>query len=477
MHPLLTYALSTTPSTLKAGQQNAILTFVATNTTANSVAVAGISITIPVGDSAIALTNTPTSISQIPSNQWTINPPNNSSHRSTTLIFVPSGEKGTTYTIPARSSLVFVLTNIQVNNISGPVLFTITEGSSGNPTQPITLSKFPAGWGNVNFSVEPTNINAGSSVMLTWDGPNGATYSIQYADDAGQIINIPAPGHPPLGNTGTYPVQGQPSLILNQTTTFTLTVSETIDGKVYKVTPQQTVTVIPAAPQIISFTGESDYTQTPPVLNLTWQTTGADYVKGSWTSDTQNPNATALIQPPFAPSYTITAIDINGAESQPETISIPEIISLTAQIDDNQNPPVLNLTWQTTGADYVQGSWTADSLSANPATPEVIQQPFAASYTINAISKNGPTSQPETVVIPEITNFTAQVRPGGFPNPLVILIWQTTGAEYVQGSWTANRLPPNSSSIDDSPPSSTYTIFAVSATGVKSLPSTTQVLL
>jgi hypothetical protein len=204
MHPLLTYALSTTPSTLKAGQQNAILTFVATNTTANSVAVAGISITIPVGNSAIALTNTPTSISQIPPNQWTINPPNNSSHRSTTLIFVPSGEKGTTYTIPARSSLVFVLTNIQVNNISGPVLFTITEGSSGNPTQPITLSKFPAGWGNVNFSVEPTNINAGSNVMLTWDGPNGATYSIQYADDAGQIMSkghghrIPKTPTPPL---------------------------------------------------------------------------------------------------------------------------------------------------------------------------------------------------------------------------------------------------------------------------------------
>lgn len=322
MQPLLTYALNTTPSPLEVDQQNAILTLVATNATANSVTLEGITITIPVGDSdsATALTNNPSSILQTSPTPWTTNTPNPSTGKMT-FIFVPIGGKGTTYNIPANESLVFALTSIQVNAKPGTITLTVTENNSA--TQPITLSKYPAGWGNVNFSVEPISINAGGEVKLTWNGPSGATYSIQYQDN-NSTVNIPAQGESPLGWNGTYPGDNQPPLILDQSTVFTLTVSETIEGNNYQVNAQQTFTVNLPDPEIISFTGEIDYSQTPPVLNLTWQTTGADYVSGSWTANTldaslDNP---LVIQSPFSQSYTIKAINPNITSSSSKTIEL-----------------------------------------------------------------------------------------------------------------------------------------------------------
>ena len=319
MTTLLTYTISTSPSTLEINQQNATLTILATNSTSNPVTISGISIEIPIGPLNTDLTDNASSISQIPPGQWTTNPPNSASG-STTFIFIPTNKA---YTLASGDALVFSLTQIQVNKKAGTATLTVTEGSSGSPTQPIALSKYPEGWSAMTFVAHPPNLNAGDSVTLTWDGPNSAVYTLEYSKD-NSTITIPAPGQSSLGSNGTYPGDNQPPLTLDQTTVFTLTVSQTIDNNNYQVNLQQTVTVNQPAPEIISFTGQIDYSQTPPALNLTWQTTGADYVAGSWTANTMddNPSSPVVIQPPFLQSYTITAKSSNVNATPSKTIQL-----------------------------------------------------------------------------------------------------------------------------------------------------------
>ncbi|MEL7425048.1 MAG: cytochrome D1 domain-containing protein [Bacteroidota bacterium] len=316
MSTQLTYVIRTTPNPLTAGAANASVTLLATNETDKAISLEGISIGIPVGTEADDLTNLPGQIVADYPKVWKENPPNTSKPGVYKIIFAP--ESGTIPVAP-HSSLTFVLNKIAINSVDGTVDLSITEGSVGQPTQVISASKFPKSWGEVSFSAQPPDLAAAGDVTLKWDGPTGATYTIEYLDLAKRkIVNIPMAGQAPLANSGSYPGPNEPPLSINATTVFTLTVSEVISGKTYSTQAQQTVTVN-VAPKIISFTGKIEGEWPDRKLLLNWKTTHADLVDPSWgNEDTKpaNPEEPIQILPPFLPTYTIKAVNGSGLESK-----------------------------------------------------------------------------------------------------------------------------------------------------------------
>jgi len=321
--PLLNYAIHTNPNPLTAGLTNGGFTLLATNPTNNPISIEGIEITIQVGTSSDKLTNQAAQIAVgIPAG-WK----QNTSPQSPGLysfLFVP--QTGTSLTISPGDSVYFTLSNIALNNIAGVTEITIKEGSSGYPTISKSVSIFPSGWGGVSFNlVSASNLPGPGNVILNWSGPAGATYSIQYLDPPSTVIDIPAPGEPVLSNVGIYPGVKQPALTISQTTTFTLSVSEVVNGILLETTPQVTVSVAQLPPVIDHFTGT--ITQGPNgelAIKLSWSTQHAAIVQGSWTSNTldANPTSPTIINNPSSASYFIKAVSSNGTESPPSTITL-----------------------------------------------------------------------------------------------------------------------------------------------------------
>ncbi|MEL7426540.1 MAG: YncE family protein, partial [Bacteroidota bacterium] len=365
----LTYAIRTTPAPLTAGATDASITLLATNETDKPISLEGISISIPVGTAADDLTNLPDQIVGDSPKGWKENPPNKSQPGVYKVIFVPEASlvaqeqepsletpaqktmlerlvtlllrlilflrgrsqteqeeeirnslvttEGTqpTVSVPANGSLTFTLTKVATNNQAGSVQLTITQGTKGKPEKVLKVSKVPTSWKGISFTATPPDLPATGDVTLNWNGPKGATYTIEYIDPSTQKpVNIPMAGQPPLANSGKYPGSSDPKLQITATTEFTLTVTQVVHGKSLKYQPQQTVSV-GEVPKISSFKGRLAGEGTSRKLLLSWTTTDANYVDGSWAYGKEldaNPTEPISIDPPFNTEYTITAFAATG---------------------------------------------------------------------------------------------------------------------------------------------------------------------
>jgi hypothetical protein len=251
--PILTYDISTNPFPLQASASNVSVTIVATNNSAASVSLAGFTINLPVGTGGGHLTNAAASIVAV-----------------VPYGFVPAektiGEGTVRFTyessaaeimIRAKESVIFVFNSIAVNPVTGTAEITIGEvhTTGGSRTKKLNVTKFPQGWGAVTFEVTNPVIAFDGEAAMTWKGPAGATYTIEYYSYAQErIIRIPAINEPALANEGRYPSTGG-SLKLHKKTMFTLTVELEIDGVSYRAQNQKTIDVgASPLPVIRSFT-------------------------------------------------------------------------------------------------------------------------------------------------------------------------------------------------------------------------------
>jgi DNA-binding beta-propeller fold protein YncE len=323
MSTLLRYDLTTNPFPLQASPESgdsisAALTVVASNPKAdpvkNPVTLKGFSIKIPVGPDASELTSNATSIKPIAPSGWTAKDPRKGSG-SVEYQFIPDVGQGSV----GRQGIAFVLNDIKINTQTGTVEVTIKEGSRGNPVAKLFVTKFPHGWGQVSFRVDPADIPEGDSTTLHWTGPQGATYTIEYSTPDGEVVNLPTTGQPALGNNGQYPSGGNPPLTLERTTVFTLDVTDTVEGQLYQAQLQKTVTVDRPPPVITLFMGELRLSGTSVVLTLDWETTGADTCRLSGDPhplNTSSPDGGYRISPtaasPLLNLYTLTAHNASG---------------------------------------------------------------------------------------------------------------------------------------------------------------------
>jgi microcystin-dependent protein len=254
---LLNYALLTEPFPLQASPDSgstkpAKLTIVASNPNPEAPVTIKkkISITLPIGATARDLTAT-APLNTVAPQYWT--PPSKPRLGEGVAIydFTPTaGHKDVT-----DQGLNFIFNDVAINQQSGSCLIEITEVISDTEDYQTTLSvtKFPYGWGEVTFGVNPANIQAGQDTTLDWAGPARAEYKIEYSIPVKGTVWIPKQGADPLGNEGSYPGKTDPPLTLEVTTTFTLHVWLNLSGRRYHATQQRTVTVIPRPPSIEYF--------------------------------------------------------------------------------------------------------------------------------------------------------------------------------------------------------------------------------
>lgn len=395
--PLLTYTLTTMPAPLPAsaatgGLSPASLTVLATNTTSAPVTLSGLSITLPTGPANTDLTPDPVGIGAVPPPGWPAARVGRPAGFTTWTFVPPDGA----VTIPVQGSLAFSFSHVQVNRAPGTATVRVMEGSGGCapplcPTADLAVTKVPSSWGTISFSALPTTVPQGGAATLGWKGPQGATYQIEYyTPQTGRVV-VPGPGEPPFGNDGEYPPAAHP-LSLQETTTFTLHVSQTVGGETYTAHPQATVTVEAAAAEITRF--EGTLAGSPPSLTLRWATRNAVHCELGTVSQELTPSGSWLMPPPLERSYTLTAFN---AANVPTTATwyatpvIPSFDGIPAVTIDGQSVGVgVALKWATRSAERCTLSGVAGPVEASGTTTIMpsAAAPLATRYTLTAV--NGP---------------------------------------------------------------------------------------
>lgn len=322
---LLRYEVTTDPFPLQASNTSglpntATLQVVASNPNPLlPVNLKGLGITVPIGQDSSDLTAIPPT-PPVPPDGWTLA---NTKKGSGTIEYVFQPKAG--HGIVGRKGLAFAFDVIQVNSVPGTSQVTIKEGSPGDPTKELLITKFPNGWGAVTFWLDPPDIPYQESTTLNWSGPTGATYSIEYVM-GGEIINIPAEGDPALGSQGQYPAQGKPPLTLDRTTVFNLIVNETIGEHSYKAQEQKIGSVELPVPVINLFQARMDDSLFPTLI-LEWATDYADECEISGSPYQLKPSSPEdgfkfPLSPvsPLLSFYTLSAINDTGTATSDITV-------------------------------------------------------------------------------------------------------------------------------------------------------------
>ncbi|HEX8174277.1 MAG TPA: tail fiber protein [Pyrinomonadaceae bacterium] len=224
--PLLNYAIEPAPDPLQVSPQTgspmlATLMIVASNNTRRMIDCQSISFAFLQGTNAKDFFSDSTGIATTAPTGWSIH--QQGSLFTATPDTAQDGQIGPT-------SLVFVLSNIRVNQQPGTTDMTITETTASNVgLLKYPLAKFPEKFEVSSLTADPPTIGAGESTTLSWSGTSGATYVLQYLDkDDNTVIITHVKGNPnqPLPSTGSYTVDD-----VEQDTTFYLIVTMSVPGQ------------------------------------------------------------------------------------------------------------------------------------------------------------------------------------------------------------------------------------------------------
>jgi len=412
--PMLTYSLNPAPFPLQAsaatgGLSPATLTVVGTNATAAAVSLQGVSITLNVSEDATGLTPDPAGIGPVPPPGWPAATMSVAAGTAT-WTFLPAPGSGGAITVPAGGSLAFTFNQVQVNRVPGFTPVTVMEGSGGcSPpqcptTKTLGVTKFPNGWGTVSFWASPPEVPQGVGPTLGWSGPSGATYHIDYYTPQTGVMIVPAEGEAPFASHGEYPTAANP-LSLQQTTTFTLLVTETVAGQTYNAQCQATVAVELPDAVITRFTGTVGGSRAEPTLTLHWATRNAMQCQvggvgdllgpsGSWPSQTP-------LQMPLQQIYTLTAWNAANVTTTATWHMPPVIASFggapRVTVSGNSVAVALELTWAALLADSCTLSGVAGKVAASGSHTfdPTVAAPLATAYTLTAV--NGPQTTTATV--------------------------------------------------------------------------------
>jgi hypothetical protein len=272
------------------------LTITATNRTSGPVECSAISISIPVGFGAGALTEDPTSIVAAPgpTTPWAVG------GGGGTWIAVPLPP---VTSVPAGASVSFVLSAVTVNTAQGLVTVDIGETTDQTRAGSVSVDKpapVPPGSTPVikSFAADPVQLAQGGTSTLSWQ-----------VSDAQQLVLRPGPVNLPDPGEGTLPVT------LRETTVFTL---EAL-GTGGRARAAATVTVMPVS--IASFTADPA-TPVPAGTQVTlqWSTRFAAACAIDQGIGPVPASGTYLVRPGQSTVYTLSAL---GLDPQSSSITVP----------------------------------------------------------------------------------------------------------------------------------------------------------
>ncbi|HEX8494990.1 MAG TPA: phage tail protein [Pyrinomonadaceae bacterium] len=222
---VLTYAVSSNPDPLQASPQTgdpslATLMIVVSNQTSSLIDCQSISFGFLQGTDAKDLFSDSTGIGTTAPTGWTIKQNGSLFTATPDISPAPIGKDG----------LVFMLSNIKVNQQPGMTDMMVTEVTVSNTgTLACPLAKFPQKFKVGQLTAYPPTISAGESTTLSWSGTSGATYALQYLNKDGNTVTIThVKGEPnqPLPSTGNYTIDD-----VEQSTTFYLLVTLAVPGQ------------------------------------------------------------------------------------------------------------------------------------------------------------------------------------------------------------------------------------------------------
>ena len=339
---LLDYSVATAPFPVEA---DALVTIrvLASNPSPdpsrNPVTIAALEVNVPIGDGGSALTASATGIVPVPPRGWNLL----SNTRPGVYVFQPPAPVKV-----GEETLVLELQQVRVNHEPGDVHdFAVTEGSNGCrpphcPTQRLPLTKFPPGWGKVDFSADPPDVELGQDVTLSWQGPAGATYRIDYVA-AGRVVTVPAPGDPPLASSGVYPGADGPPLAPARTTVFTLEVTAVDGADRYSAQVQRSVTV-QVSPSISSFTGTVAERRGRYEARFEWLAENADYCTLGDDAAELAPQAKrdVALEWPFIRSYQLRAVNRDSPDVDSRSLTPRWGVVGTHPVEAHPRTPVVS---------------------------------------------------------------------------------------------------------------------------------------
>jgi len=337
----------------------------------------------------------------------------------------------------------------------------------------------------VNFSVNPSTINAGQSATLTWTVNNAS--SVKINPDLGSMALNGSTVVSPSATT-TYVLIAS-NIGGAATATVMLTVNPSVTAN-----PNATVNPASPAPVVTDFSVSSSSINTGDSAMLQWDTTGATSVFIEPDIGYVPISGSQVVSPTHTTSYVLTASNAASTVTSSATLDVnpyppygppygpsyppPYPSSLPGSLPQvnffDINPPIINPGSSTTMQWDVSG---ADNVFINPGIGDVppsgtmtISPSAATSYTITATNYYGSVTSLATVIVnppagaPVIVSFTATPNSVTAGNPST-LQWNVTGAASVSINQGIGAVPSSGTQSVSPTVTTKYTLTATNSSG------------
>ena len=273
----------------------------------------------------------------------------------------------TTFAAAAGQNYSFRLTVKDPYGAQGIARVSITAGT------PVTTATAPV---IVNFTANPTTINAGQSSTLSWQVTNADTVVIT--------------------SLGTVALTGSQAVTPAATTTYTLTATHGTQTA----TAQATVTVNAGTslPRIVSFAPNPATVDFGQSSSLQWVVQNATTVTIDNSIGTVGLTGSHSISPAASTSYTITASNANGtvtANTMLTVITSVQILSFTATPTSTTSGGPAVLVCETAGAVSVNVNGVVFTTSTAVESVHVVT---TTTYNCTATAADGQTASAQTTV-------------------------------------------------------------------------------
>jgi hypothetical protein len=354
---------------------------------------------------------------------WHIDPDGNGNFTVTpTTSSAPVGSEG----------LVFVLEGIKVNLQPGTTWMTITETAARPNEDPddritsISLGKFPLKFSVGDLDANPQSVALNGSTTLTWNGTEGAEYTLEYDD---VVIQHTKSGEA-LPASGSYKIDG-----LQRDTVFNLLVRYVENpASIAKVQRSRTVTILEA--HIDNFVADPLTIGKGLPCEVQWET-NADTCTLDYAGQTVQvaaPNGSTTLTFDASTTVTLTAKRGSSVAQEPRAITVdpPKIKSFTTStpgpITSGTDP--VTLTWDTQYAETI--SITPDIGVVGPTGSQVVHPVNTTTYTLRCTGLGPDVVQQVTVAVHSVVINSFSVSPAAIaPGGTTGLSWDTQLATSV----------------------------------------------
>ncbi len=344
----------------------------------------------------------------------------------------------------------------------------------------------------LNFSVNPSTINAGQSATLTWTVNNASSVTIN-PDLGSMALN---------GSTVVSPSATTTYVLIasNAGGAATATVMLTVNPSV-TANPNAPANPASPAPAVTNFSVSPSSINTGDSAMLQWETTGATSVFIEPEIGYVPLSGSQAVSPTNSTSYVLTASNTASTITSSTTLNVkpspPYGRSYSPQYPSSSpgspaqvnffdiNPPIINpgssttMQWDVSGANTVfisQGIGVVSSSGTMTISPLT-----TTSYTVTATNFYGSVNSLATVIVNPVAGAPVIVSFTSTPNSITAgspstLHWNVTGATSVSINQAIGAVPSSGTQTVSPSVTTTYTLTAINSSSSAAASTTVMVL-